>query len=189
MPGSQNGKGAQSDPNYVTRLLARSECLPGAQNLYLRHCLLTLSRQLSVTVSVRGWVCCSRGVEVELTTFECSAVESSGRRPTAAHTDTIARRRHVLLASSHLCLHVLYVLANTPPYAGLTCRFLCCILSSYDVTTEQLNYGRVLNPKCVTAATNTLWVKGAFSRENAFCQLTYRVELGLNTDALCKTQN
>ena len=30
-PGAQNGKGAQSDPNYASRLLARSECLLGAQ--------------------------------------------------------------------------------------------------------------------------------------------------------------
>jgi len=32
MPGAQGPKtvkGAQSDPNYVSRLLARSECLPG----------------------------------------------------------------------------------------------------------------------------------------------------------------
>ena len=28
--GTQNGKGTQSDPNYVSRLLARSECLLGA---------------------------------------------------------------------------------------------------------------------------------------------------------------
>jgi len=30
--GPKTVKGAQSDPNYVSRLLARSECLPGAQN-------------------------------------------------------------------------------------------------------------------------------------------------------------
>jgi len=33
-PGAQNGKGAQSDPNYVSRLLSRSECLPGGGKNY-----------------------------------------------------------------------------------------------------------------------------------------------------------
>ena len=37
MPGAQGPKtvkGAQSDPNYVSRLLARSECLPGGGKNY-----------------------------------------------------------------------------------------------------------------------------------------------------------
>jgi len=36
MPGAQGPKtvkGAQSDPNYVSRLLARSECLPGGAKI------------------------------------------------------------------------------------------------------------------------------------------------------------
>ena len=31
--GPKTVKGAQSDPNYVSRLLARSECLPGGPNI------------------------------------------------------------------------------------------------------------------------------------------------------------
>ena len=42
MPGTQGPKtvkGVQSHSNYVSRLLARSECLPGGgQKLELRHC-------------------------------------------------------------------------------------------------------------------------------------------------------
>ena len=33
-PRAQTVKGAQSDPNYVSRLLARSECLPGGGKNY-----------------------------------------------------------------------------------------------------------------------------------------------------------
>ena len=42
--GPKTVKGAQSDPNYVSRLLARSECLPGAQ----------LRTDIKTSISVTG---------------------------------------------------------------------------------------------------------------------------------------
>ena len=42
--GTQNGKGTQSDPNYVSRLLARSECLPGEGAKIIVTPLFTLLR-------------------------------------------------------------------------------------------------------------------------------------------------
>jgi len=47
-PEAQNGKGAQSDPNYVSRLLARSACLPGGGKIIVTplyvplHCFDTV---------------------------------------------------------------------------------------------------------------------------------------------------
>ena len=60
MPGAQGRKtvkGAQSDPNYVSRLLARSECLPGGGKIVitpLPFLLLSFSvLHFLVVVSVR----------------------------------------------------------------------------------------------------------------------------------------
>ena len=48
-------KGAQSDPNYVSRLLARSECLPGGPKIIVTLLLQILADfQISFTGELSG---------------------------------------------------------------------------------------------------------------------------------------